>query len=81
MSKRSKSIIVTVTDHMLGDIEQVAQKLAAKGMKVNQVLPITGVISGSCAPAKMSALEKVDGVASVEEEASATLPPAGSTVQ
>ena len=81
MSKGSKSIIVTVADEMLGDIDQVAKKLAAKGMKVNQVMPITGVIAGSCASAKMSALEGVAGVTSVEEEASATLPPADSSLQ
>lgn len=81
MSEGSKSIIVTVADHMLGDINQVAKKLAARGMKINQVMPITGVIAGSCSPAKMSALEQVDGVASVEEEASATLPPSDAAVQ
>lgn len=81
MSKGAKSIIVTVADHMLGDINQVAKNLAAKGMKINQVMPITGVIAGSCTSTKMSALEQVDGVASVEEEVSATLPPSDATVQ
>lgn len=81
MPKQAKSVIITVADHMLGDIDRVAKKLAAKGMKVSQVMPITGVITGSCSPTKMSTLEKVDGVASVEEEMSASLPPADSKVQ
>lgn len=75
MSKKFKPIIVTVTDHMLQNIQQVADQLAAQGMKVEQVLPITGVITGSCASTKMSDLKKVDGVMSVEEEATAHLSP------
>ena len=81
MAKRSKSIIVTVTDEMLGNIDQVAERLSAKGMKIDQVMPITGVISGSCSAARMPSLEKVAGVMSVEEEASAYLPPPDSEVQ
>ena len=81
MAKSPKSIIVTVTDEMLGNIDQVAERLAAKGMKIDQVMPITGVISGSCAATKMPALEKIAGVMSVEEEASAYLPPSDSTIQ
>lgn len=80
MSKKFKSIIVTVTDHMLQDIQQVADQLAAKGMKVEQVMPITGVITGSCASTKMSDLKKVEGVMSVEEEATAHLSPPDSPV-
>jgi hypothetical protein len=81
VSKGPKSIIVTVTDEMLGNIDQVADHLTAKGMKIDQVMPITGVISGSCAATKMHALEKVAGVMSVEEEATAHLPPSDSTLQ
>ena len=79
--KAVKPVIVTVTDAKLADIHQVADQLKAKGMKVNQVLPRTGVISGSSAASKMSALEKVEGVMSVEEEAVAVLPPPDSPVQ
>lgn len=81
MSKKLKPIIVTVTDDMLKDIHQVADQLVAKGMKVDRVMPVTGVIAGSCPSTKMSALEKVNGVMSVEEEAVAHLPPPNSPVQ
>jgi hypothetical protein len=50
-------------------------------MKVDQVLPATGVITGTAAPTKMSSLEKVDGVMSVEEEVTIELPPPDSPVQ
>jgi hypothetical protein len=76
-----KPVIVTVTDDMLSNIHRVADELAAKGMKVNRVMPVTGVISGSCLPTKMSAVEQVGGVMSVEEEAVAYLPPSDSPLQ
>jgi hypothetical protein len=74
-------VIVTVTDAKLDQIESVASSLRAEGMKVERVLPKTGVISGSYAPSKMENLRGVDGVESVEQEAVAVLPPPGSTVQ
>ena len=81
MPSKSKSIIVTVADDALENIHELANKLAAKGMQVDRVLPITGVISGSCPSGKVGELENIDGVTSVEEEASAELPPAGQSPQ
>ena len=81
MSKKSKPIIVVVADDMLIRIRQVADQLTAEGMKVERVMPMTGVISGSYASTDMSSLEKVIGVMSVEEEATARLPSPDSTVQ
>jgi hypothetical protein len=81
MPKKYKPIIVTVSDEKLKNIYEVADELAAKGMKVDQVMPVTGVITGSSSSAKMSALKKVDGILSVEEEAVAYLPPPDSPVQ
>jgi hypothetical protein len=78
---RSKSVIVTVTDEALKDIEAIAKKLSDKGMKVDQVLPVTGVISGSCPVSKEGALRGVNGVHSVEDDASVQLAPPGSDVQ
>jgi hypothetical protein len=81
VSETMKPIIVTVTDAMLPNIQRVADQLAAKGMKVSRVMPVTGVIAGSCPSNEMTAVEKVDGVLSVEEEAVAHLPPSDSPVQ
>jgi hypothetical protein len=75
MPKKRKPIIVTVADDKLHEIHNVADKLRAKGMKVDRVMPFTGVIAGSSPTASLSALRKVQGVLSVEEEAVATLPP------
>lgn len=81
MSKKSKPIIVVVADDMLHNIKQVADRLTAEGMKVERVMPVTGVISGSYASNDISSLEKVAGVMSVEEEATARLPSPDSAVQ
>lgn len=81
MPKKLKPIIVTVADDALKDIAQLANKLKAKGMKVDRVLPITGVISGSLEVSKMAGLQDVEGVMSVEEEVSAELPPPDSPLQ
>lgn len=78
---RAKSVIVTVSDDALPKIRQLADELGAKGLKVDRVLPVTGVITGSCAASNVPALEKLDGVLSVEEEATTHLPPSDSPVQ
>jgi hypothetical protein len=80
MSRR-KPVIVTVADDALHNIQTVASQLAARGMKVDRVLPITGVISGSCPADKKAALRNVKGVHSVEDEAQVQLPPPDSDVQ
>jgi homoaconitase/3-isopropylmalate dehydratase large subunit len=81
MVKKSKSVIVTVADDELNKINQLANRLGDEGMKVDRVMPVTGVIAGSCAASRVADLKKVDGVMSVEEEVVAQLPPQDSSVQ
>ena len=75
MPSKMKPIIVTIADDALENIQELANKLAAKGMLVDRVLPITGIISGSYPSGKVGELKNMVGVTSVEEEASAELPP------
>lgn len=81
MSENARPIIVVVNDDELRNIKQVADRLADKGMRVERVMPVTGVISGSYASDDISSLEKVKGVMSVEEEATARIPSPDSSVQ
>jgi len=67
----AKSVIVTVKDHAVGEIQNLANRLKDHGMTIKRVMPMTGVISGSVAASKMGMLRKVSGVGSVEEELSA----------
>lgn len=78
---KSKRVIVTVDDAGLGNIAKVRSKLSAKGMHVRQVMPMTGVIAGSCPIAKVDDLRSVQGVSSVEEELDVQLPPNDAEVQ
>jgi len=74
---KKKSIIVTVEDEAVKDIDRLAERLVAKGMTIDRVMPITGVIAGTCTPAKVSMLGKVRGVSAVEEELGARIPESG----
>lgn len=66
-----------VIDTVVG-IQEVADQFATKGMTVDAVHKLTGVISGSCPAAKKAALEAVTGVHSVEDDLDVhTLPDAG----
>jgi hypothetical protein len=78
---RRTPVIVTVGDARLASIGEVAEALKAKGLEVAQVMPLTGVITGSVAAARLRQLEAVEGVLSVEREAVAELPPPGAPVQ
>ena len=71
MAKDSKSIIVTVADDALGEIQSLATRLKDHGMTIKRVMPVMGVISGSVAASKLGTLRGVSGVTSVEEELSA----------
>jgi hypothetical protein len=66
--KSGKSVVVTVSDDALETIDSVAKKLAAKGLKVTQVMPLTGVITGSISGKGFGELESIPGVASVEDD-------------
>ena len=71
-----KSVGVTVDDAHVSDLRKVAQQLRSKGMKVDEVLEATGLITGSCSKS-VSALKKVRGVAAVEEQTQFHLPEPG----
>ena len=59
-------IVVTVDDQNLPIIQSVVTGLESAGMKVDQVLPVTGIITGAVSQSKLEALRSVPGVAHVE---------------
>ena len=69
------SAIVVVSDDGLKEIESLAERLRETGFVVKRVLPITGVISGTCSKLAMQAILEMEGVEGVEEELEAKLPP------
>jgi hypothetical protein len=70
-------IVVTVEQHALAAIDQVAGRLARSGMSVDQILSTTGIITGSADPAALAALARLPGVAAVEPDADFQIPPDG----
>ncbi len=80
-TKNMKSVIVTISDEALNDIDNVAKQLKNTGMKVKQVMQATGVITGHTDSSKLADLKKVNGVMSVEEEVISNLPPPDSSLQ
>jgi len=59
-------IVVTVDDQNLPIIQFVVTGLESAGMKVDRVLPVTGIITGAVSQSKLERLRKVPGVAHVE---------------
>ena len=59
-------IIVTVDDQNLPIIQSVVTALQSAGMKVDQVLAVTGIITGAVSPSKLEGLRSLPGVAGVE---------------
>jgi hypothetical protein len=59
-------IVVTVDDQNLPIIQSVVTGLESAGMKVDRVLPVTGIITGAVSQSKLEGLRKVPGVANIE---------------
>jgi hypothetical protein len=72
---------VTVDDGHLPAIEDVAARLRARGMQVEQVLEGLGIITGSASSAVRNSLTAVEGVAAVDEQLTHQLPPPDAPVQ
>jgi hypothetical protein len=61
-------ITVTVRDDQLAHIDELAERLGAAGMQIDQVLHLLGVITGSVPHSQRDALAAVPGVVAVEDE-------------
>lgn len=61
-----EQIVVTVDDQNLPIIQSVVTGLESAGMKVDRVLPVTGIIAGAVSQSKLEELRKVPGVANIE---------------
>ncbi len=65
---RKQHFIASVQNDHLDHIEEVARKLRIKGCEINQILPITGVISGSVNIGQNFDELKVEGIAAIEKQ-------------
>jgi hypothetical protein len=74
-------IMISVADEQMNDIDSLAAELRNSGMEVENVLGITGVITGSVDAAQLERLRGVAGVKHVEEERGFQIAPPESDVQ
>lgn len=74
-------VSVSVDDAHIAQIQEVARRLQAVGLAVEQTLPGIGVISGSIDSERVNSLYQIEGVQQVESERSYQLPPPESDIQ
>ncbi|WP_026552435.1 hypothetical protein [Arthrobacter sp. H20] len=75
------NITVTVKESHRSAINEVAERLRAGGIDIDRVLGAGGMVTGSAPDDCRSALEAVEGVASVDAGMRAQLPPPEGDVQ
>jgi hypothetical protein len=76
-----KKITVTVDDVHRERIEAVADQLRAAGMRIQQVLPTLGIITGTIPENRPGAIANVTGVVQVEDQETFQLPPPDADIQ
>jgi hypothetical protein len=75
-------VTVLVADDRLDAIDEVAAALQLAGLRLGDVLPAAGAITGSVDDlALLPALSEVEGVAAVEPEQEIQLPPPDEPIQ
>ena len=76
----SRTIIVTLSDAWLDDIEVKVAELKQTGFEPIEVLDMLGQVSGRWSHADFTALLAIDGVESAEDSQDVSLPPPDSDV-
>jgi hypothetical protein len=81
MGMRKIKVNVSIADESIPDFEKVAQRLKEAGLNVEQELESIGVVTGSIESNLLLNLERVEGVAAVEQQQEIHLSPPDSDVQ
>ena len=63
-----EKIIVTIDEQHLADIQTVANNLQSLGMTVDNILSVSGIVTGSSPGSLIPSLKAVQGVLDVEED-------------
>ena len=67
-NNQPQRIVVTIDDQHLPEIQAIASSLQVAGMRVDNVLSVTGIITGEVSQTKINELRVVSGVANVEPD-------------
>ncbi len=74
-------VILALADDYVAKFAEVVQQCEAVGLKVDNGLAETGIVTGSIDEAMLADLEHVEGVAAVETQRAFLLPPPDDDVQ
>jgi hypothetical protein len=75
------SLSISVDDEYLDRFPEVVERIKKAGMKVEQQMEKIGVITGSIDSTKAKSLQKIKGVANVEQPRQFQIAPPDSDVQ
>ncbi len=75
------SLVVTVDDEHSDRVSEVADRLRAAGMIVENLMEALGTITGSIEPDKVELISRVEGVSNVETAQDFELPQSDSEIQ
>ena len=67
-NNQPQRIVVTIDDQHLPEIQAIASSLQVAGMRVDNVLSLTGIITGEVSQTRINELRDVSGVANVEPD-------------
>ena len=59
-------VLVSIDEAHLPDLGSVVERLAAAGMRVEQVHELSGIVTGAAAVSQLRALGEIEGVAQAE---------------
>jgi hypothetical protein len=76
-----QNVLISVEDRHMERMPAVVQELEQAGVEVHETLKSIGTITGAVEEAKVASLRDVDGVAAVEPERQASVPPPDSPIQ
>ena len=71
----SRTIIVTLSDDCLDDLEKKVAELERQGFEPIELLEILGQVTGRWSQVDVKALLAIDGVESAEDSLDVSLPP------
>ena len=79
--EQAAEVTIAVDDDHVGNLDEVAERLRAVGMAVDELLGEIGIITGRIAESRKEELESVEGVSHVERSREYRLPPPDSEIQ
>ena len=75
------NVNVLIDDSYRDRFEEVVDRAKAAGLRIDQLLRETGVVTGSISPGKRRDLEQIQGIAAVETRRDIQIPPPKSDIQ